>query len=497
MRLSNAERSELEPWEAELERVNRALRVVGSTNKAITKTSDIAMWLNQICVTAVEVGHYRMAWVGFAQPNEQRTIRPVAHAGLEAGYFKKVVLTWKDEPHGQTPAGIAIRTGRPSASRDIKKDPAFDPWRKEITQRNYASAIALPLGNDSRTFGVLVMYDEEVDAFGTREVEVLNELASHLAFGLTIVFQSSLDRQAVTKALEESQQRLRQAEQISHLAQWNRDLDNDLLTWSDELYRILGLEPQKKKYYFREFAELIHPDDRARVIKVAHDVRQAAKRVYLEYRVIRPDGQLRILHGEGEVIRDDADRPLQTVGIIQDITEQHLAKSALENANRSLEIKNMAMQEVLTNIESERRKIGERVNKNVEEIILPLMHTLKQSATRRQQRAIDQIDDCLKEIISPFIDKMAHAVNSLTPTELRVCSYIKRGLAVKQIADLEHLSPETISAHRRNIRASFRLLIAKSISRLICVMFSVILRDGALESDRVGGIPDSYLLICR
>src|ERR1700722_19549378 len=107
MRLSNAERSELEPWEAELERVNRALRVVGSTNKAITKTSDIAMWLNQICVTAVEVGHYRMAWVGFAQPNEQRTIRPVAHAGLEAGYFKKVVLTWKDEPHGQTPAGIA------------------------------------------------------------------------------------------------------------------------------------------------------------------------------------------------------------------------------------------------------------------------------------------------------------------------------------------------------------------------------------------------------
>jgi PAS domain S-box-containing protein len=457
MRLSNAERSELEPWEAELERVNRALRVVGSTNKAITKTSDIVAWLSQICETAVEVGHFRMAWVGFAEPNEQRTIRPVAHAGFEAGYFKKVVLTWKDEPRGQSPAGIAIRTGRPSASRDIKNDPTFDPWRKEITQRNYASAIALPLSNGARTFGVLVMYDEEVDAFGTREVEILNELASDLAFGLTIVFQSSLDRQAVVEALEESQQWLRQAEQICHLAQWNRDLDNGLLTWSDELYRILGLEPQKKKYCFREFAELIHPDDRARIIKLANDVRQVRGRFHLDYRIIRPDGQVRIIHGEGEIVRDDAGRPLQSVGFIRDVTEQHLAKSALENANRSLEIKNMAMQEVLTNIESERRKIGERINKNVEEIILPLMHTLKQSATRRQQRAIEQIDDSLKEIISPFIDKMAHAVNSLTPAELRVCSYIKRGLAVKQIADLEHLSPETISAHRRNIRRKLQI----------------------------------------
>src|ERR1700722_17543631 len=126
MRLSNAERSELEPWEAELERVNRALRVVGSTNKAITKTSDIGAWLSQICETAVEVGHFRMAWVGFAEPNEQRTIRPVAHAGFEAGYFKKVVLTGKAERGGQSPAGIAIRTGRPSPSRDIKNDPTFD-----------------------------------------------------------------------------------------------------------------------------------------------------------------------------------------------------------------------------------------------------------------------------------------------------------------------------------------------------------------------------------
>jgi PAS domain S-box-containing protein len=252
--------------------------------------------------------------------------------------------------------------------------------------------------------------------------------------------------------LADCQRKLRQAERVSQLAHWNRDLATNVLTWSDELYRMHGLEPQKRVFRFPEFVELVHPDDRANVIKAAAEAVQRHKRFDLDYRVIRPDGQLRYLHGEGEVIRDDADRPRRTVGILQDVTEQHLAKVALENANQSVEAKNTALQEILTNIEAERDKIGQRVNKNVEEIILPLLQSLRQGVTRHQQRAIDQIDNSLQEIISPIIDKPAHAVKNLTPTEFRLCSFIKRGLTVKQIAELEHVSPETISAHRRNIR---------------------------------------------
>jgi PAS domain S-box-containing protein len=384
-------------------------------------------------------------------------VRPVAHAGFDAGYLEAANITWKDEPRGRGPAGIAIRTGKPCVARDIPNDPAFDPWRNGVVRLGYQSAIALPLGGDERIFGVLGMYAEEVDAFGAEEIEVLKELANDLAFGLIVVFRTAVQRQYATEALVESQRQLRQAERMSHLAQWDRDLETNVIKWSDELCRILGVEPQKETVYFSQFVELIHPDDRAGVFKVVDEAIRKLERFHLEYRVIRPDGQLRFLRGEGEVISDDAGRPRRTVGFIQDVTEQHLAKTALENANRSLEAKNIAMREVLANIEAERHKIGQRINKNVGEIILPLLHSLRQGATRQQQRGIDQIDKCLQEIISPFIDNVDRAMTGLTPTELRVCSFIRRGLAVKQIADLEHLSPETISAHRRNIRRKLQI----------------------------------------
>jgi PAS domain S-box-containing protein len=405
----------------------------------------------------VDVGDYAMAWVGFAESDEKKLVRPVAQAGFDAGYLQTANITWKDEPHGRGPVGIAVRTGKHCLARDIPNDPAFDPWRNEIVREGYESAIALPLSGGGRTFGVLAMYAKEIDAFSPKEIEVLNELANDLAHGLIVVFRTGVQRQTATEALAESQRNLRRAGRISQLAHWDRDLATDVLTWSDELYRVLGLEPQKRIFRFPEFVQLVHPDDRANVLKAMAEAVPRLGPFHQDYRVIRPDGQMRYIHGEGEVIWDDAGRPCRTVGFLQDVTEHHLAKVALENANRSLETKNIALQEILANIEAERDKIGQWVNKNVGKIILPLLQSLKEGATRQQQRAVDEIEKCLAEIISPFIDEMAHAVRNLTPAELRICSFIKRGLGVKEIAELEHLSPETISAHRRNIRRKLQI----------------------------------------
>jgi PAS domain S-box-containing protein len=449
--------SEFETGELELQRVNRALRVISHANKVLASTADFVAWMNQICQSAVNVGHYQLAWVGLAEQDEQITVRPVAYAGFEAGHFASGAIKWKDEPHGRSPVGIAIRTGLLSIARDIPGDAAFAPWRKESAQLGYRSVIALPLIDKDRTFGVLVIYDGDIDAFGPREIEILNELASDLASGVILISPAIIERRSATEALKESLRKLGQIERISHLAQWDRDLDTDIVTWSDELYRILGLEPQQKKYHFLEFAELIHPDDRAAVVKLAADIKHRMGGFHVDYRVIRPDGELRFLHGEGEVVRDEMGQPRRSVGFLQDITEQQVAKSAMENANRSLEMKNIALEEVLKNIEAERNKIGHRVTRNVEHMCLPLLQSIKQGTTHQQRRAIEQVENCLRDIISPFIDQVADAVKTLTPTELRVCTYIKRGLAVKQIADLEHLSPETISAHRRNIRRKLQI----------------------------------------
>src|SRR5262245_10221896 len=99
--------------EAELRRLNRALRMLSDSNQALIRATDEAALLREICRIAVEVGGYRMAWVGVPEHDAEKSVRVAAVVGFEAGYIEAMRITWADELHGRGPAGTAIRTGRP------------------------------------------------------------------------------------------------------------------------------------------------------------------------------------------------------------------------------------------------------------------------------------------------------------------------------------------------------------------------------------------------
>ena len=141
--------------EEELQRLNRALRTLSECNQALVRAPDEATLVADLCRILVEQGGYRMAWIGFAEQDEAKTVRPVAQAGFEEGYLNTVNITWADTERGRGPTGTAIRTGQPVIARNIPADPAFDPWREAAVQRGYASSVALPLKRDDRVFGAL------------------------------------------------------------------------------------------------------------------------------------------------------------------------------------------------------------------------------------------------------------------------------------------------------------------------------------------------------
>ncbi len=170
--------------EQELQRVNRALRVLGASNQAMVQSIDETSFLDEICRIIVEVGGYRLAWVGFAEQDEERRVRPVAQAGHEEGYLDTVEITWADTPRGRGPTGAAIRSGRPCVSRNILSDPDYEPWRAEALKRGYNSSIALPLSDEKRCFGVINIYAMEAAAFDDEEVNLLVDLASDISFGV-------------------------------------------------------------------------------------------------------------------------------------------------------------------------------------------------------------------------------------------------------------------------------------------------------------------------
>ncbi len=193
----------LEKANKDLLRANRALRMLSGCNQMVVHAASELDLLNNVCKAFVELGGYRLAWVGYAERDEAKGIRPVAQAGFEEGYLSTVKITWGDKETGRGPVGTAIRTGRPSVVRSAAADPDFLIWRDEALKRGYSSIIGLPLKDDSGVFGVLAVYSSE-DAFNEEEVNLLSELANDLAYGIRTL-RERIEHEEAEASLRESE----------------------------------------------------------------------------------------------------------------------------------------------------------------------------------------------------------------------------------------------------------------------------------------------------
>jgi len=123
----------------------------------------------------VGVAGYSLAWVGFAEDDERKTVRPVARYGEAAPYLDEISVSWGDDALGRGPTGTAIRTGRVSLARDFVAESSFEPWRATAARHHLGSSLSLPLCKDDVAFGALMVYAREPDAFDEVETEILVE----------------------------------------------------------------------------------------------------------------------------------------------------------------------------------------------------------------------------------------------------------------------------------------------------------------------------------
>lgn len=201
--------TERKAGEAALHRANRALLVLRECDEVTARASDERELLNRICTILVEIGGAKMAWVGFAEEDENKSVRPVARAGNDHGYLKSAKVTWADNLRGQGPTGMAIRTCEVNVCHDIANDPRLAPWRRAQLKRGYAASIALPLVWQNACLGALTIYSPEADAFNGEEVELLKQLAGDLTYGIyalrTRAERSRLQQELLTISEREKQ----------------------------------------------------------------------------------------------------------------------------------------------------------------------------------------------------------------------------------------------------------------------------------------------------
>ncbi len=245
--------------EAELRRSNRALLTIRRCHQVLVRATNEQQLTSEICQTVIKAGGYRLAWVGFAENDAEKTVRTVAADGFEDGYLQSARITWADNARGNGPTGTAIRTGQPAVCRDTSNDPKFALWRDPAIKHGYRSTVVLPLLTNGRAFGALSIYAGEPEAFDDAEVSLLAGLADDLAYGIEVL-RIREERTRIEAALQQSEERLRSMiENVRDYAIVWLETDGRVASWNAGAERIKGYAAEE--IIGRNFAVFYSPED--------------------------------------------------------------------------------------------------------------------------------------------------------------------------------------------------------------------------------------------
>ena len=311
------------------QKLNRALLAINNCNQVLLHAKKEAELLEGICRAIVAEGGYRMVWVGYAQHDQAKSVRPVAQAGFEEGYLETLGITWTDTERGQGPSGRAIRSGKPETTRNMLLDPRFKPWREEALKRGYASSLSLPLIADNAVFGTITMYSSLPDAFNTEEIKLLSSLAENLSYGITML--RALDaRERAEEELRQSEQRYRNLFQNEHTV---------MMIFDPKDGKVIDANPAAVKFYGWSRDELLgmnvmqintlsEPEIKAEMHKA-----RAMEKNYFNFRHRLADGSIRDVEVVSGPISIEGRSLLYS--IIHDITDRKRYQDALlENRER-------------------------------------------------------------------------------------------------------------------------------------------------------------------
>ncbi|MBF0584720.1 MAG: CHASE domain-containing protein, partial [Magnetococcales bacterium] len=147
---------------------------------------------------------------------------------------------------------------------------------------------------------------------------------------------------ARTSELQTIALQLKNAQRMVHMGNWERDLRDGGAQWSEEIFKILGI-PAQKKASFEQALQFVHPDDRDRVRKTVEESIQQEAECEVEYRLVRPDGEIRHVYSLGRITEWSDGRPSRMAGVLQDITARKLAEIELRQAKEAAEIANQVL----------------------------------------------------------------------------------------------------------------------------------------------------------
>lgn len=168
--------------EIQIKHSNRDLNTLNNANLAVMSSLSEDQLLYETCRVVVESNDKLFAWIGIAERDEKKTIRPVAHYGFNKGFLDEISFSWAKGEGDCFPCGESIQTGKPIYSSVIQESDIL--WMKEAVERGYRSLLSLPLLEHGDAFGVLNIFSDTSNGFDESNIESLERLANSISHGV-------------------------------------------------------------------------------------------------------------------------------------------------------------------------------------------------------------------------------------------------------------------------------------------------------------------------
>jgi diguanylate cyclase (GGDEF)-like protein/PAS domain S-box-containing protein len=306
--------------EQQVQRLNRLYAVLNATNEFILRCHDARTLFAEACRIAVEVGGFRMSWIGLIDA-ESGEIRDVAHSGMVGDYLEHLHIVSHDTDRGNGPTGKALREGIFQVCNDIVNDPHMAPWHEQATRMGYRASAAFPLRVAEELKGALSLYSDTTGFFDIEEIGLLDRLSQNIGFALDNIAAENR-RQAAEEMLRIKERALSTSINGIVMASLDGTLSYvnraflDLWGYQDES-DVLGRPMQ-------EFSE--PPDQVNEIVNELHT--RGFSRCDLIAR--RKDGTTFVAQLSANMVTDAWGKPLCMQGALIDITERRAAEELMQ-----------------------------------------------------------------------------------------------------------------------------------------------------------------------
>jgi PAS domain S-box-containing protein len=372
----------------------RAVQLLAGQNRlleSIAKGCPLSETLRGLCLFVEQFCRNSVCGVLLVGPTGDR---------VEHGAGPSLPPSYNEAIHGRTisvdagPCGMAIFLNKQVIADDIASDNRWIPeWRSLALGNGLRACWSTPIhSSDKRVLGTFAIYWREPRRPTDEDQKAINQVTHLAAVAIErerteLSLRQSEERfRRMAESLQNSEAKLEEAQRITHVGYWERDLDTELLTWSNETYRIFGLSPQERVLHLSQLAEMIHLEDRHIVLAAVAEALRGGPRYNVEYRVIRPGGEVRFVHSMGEVVRDHSGRPHRMFGTVQDITERKQAAEALRLSQQSRQVA----------VEAERNRLARDIHDTLAQGFTGVIVQLEAAADASSKGLAKEMEDHLR-----------------------------------------------------------------------------------------------------